>query len=260
MDLEYKFLIGALVLLFILFSIRGISQLVNCRKCKAGCNSKFLGLIATDCKCPKECSKNGKCDKKTGICSCNPGTGGEDCSLKLCTPPDCNKQGICNHETGICDCNQGFKGTACTEITCPKNCSNHGTCDSTNGKCTCHSGYSGHDCSKKECPEANGKVCNGGNNTCNYDNGLCDCKNGSKEDNCSEDIMDKLRNAGVKITDTATKALDYLGHLCPHYSELDANSLKRLYNEAHEIVTGKEKTKAFLKLMGDVYSVCTNSK
>ena len=78
--LEYKIIIGVAVgLLLILIGIRVVTQLVNCGKCKAGCNSKFLGLIATDCKCPNDCSKLGKCDNKTGICKCNPGTGGADC-------------------------------------------------------------------------------------------------------------------------------------------------------------------------------------
>jgi len=52
--------------------------------------------------CPKNCSGNGTCDTKTGVCLCKSGYGGTDCSLTC--PSSC--KGSCDYSTDkvVCKC------------------------------------------------------------------------------------------------------------------------------------------------------------
>jgi hypothetical protein len=119
----------------------------------------YFGLIRKK-KCPNDCSGHGKCDRASGICSCNPGWTGDDCLQQVIK-------------------------------VCPNNCSGHGTCN-PDGTCTCDKGWEGaRDCStptKKECPKnrQTGKVCSGsGQGTCNTKTGICKCTGGYTGDDCS---------------------------------------------------------------------------
>ena len=88
--------------------------------------------------CPggeNSCSSHGQCDPSTGICSCEVGRHGSDCSsefmiyltsklfffkiisllLELNCPGDgtCSNQGTCISSRGTCICNAGFEGNSC---------------------------------------------------------------------------------------------------------------------------------------------------
>lgn len=53
------------------------------------CTKQFQGesceldikMVAFDVKCPQDCLGQGTCNKDTGLCICNPGFGGPDCSM-----------------------------------------------------------------------------------------------------------------------------------------------------------------------------------
>lgn len=59
------------------------------------------------------------------------------------------EQGSCDYQTGICFCDTGFAGTDCSsELLCPDNCNAHGTCKIKDGEaeCRCWPSYSGLAC------------------------------------------------------------------------------------------------------------------
>jgi hypothetical protein len=95
----------------------------------------------TDSVCPDNCSNKGTCTN--GICTCNTGYSGVNCSTPLGCVDNCSNKGTCTN--GICTCNTGYSGVNCSTPVCLDNCSNKGTCN--NGICTCNTGYSGDNCS-----------------------------------------------------------------------------------------------------------------
>ena len=120
------------------------------------------------------CSGNGVCAPGIGgICECNPGFFGNDCS---CTH-DCYNGGSCFQ--GVCLCAPGWRGLDCKHTTCPNDCSNRGTCDGV--RCTCDVGFGGDDCSERRCPNN----CNS-NGLC--DEGVCICNTGFGGQDCGIDV------------------------------------------------------------------------
>ncbi|KAL0242453.1 hypothetical protein GEMRC1_005016 [Eukaryota sp. GEM-RC1] len=74
-------------------------------------NHIFLECIASGCRvrahqCPNACSGNGGCN--SGICDCDPGWTGNDCSIST----GCNDQGVLVE--GNCWCNSNYFGSSCT--------------------------------------------------------------------------------------------------------------------------------------------------
>ena len=161
-------------------------------------------------KCPNDCSKtNGTC--KDGVCSCNSGFTGTDCSgvtdssKKSCLNNCYGNNGVCNTKTGDCSCNSGFTGTDCSSpsvapsvapstpsvspkvapsvapsVSCPDNCSNNGSCN--NGICACYDGFIGTNCSTVTCKSAcsiHGKCVNG-SCSCNFPYSGNNCENKEK--------------------------------------------------------------------------------
>ena len=85
--------------------------------------------------------------------------------------PPCNGNGQCDHTTGLCTCNEGNQGSDCSgnyfnlqstnctkmshytisflELTCPGDCNNAGICNTSTGQCLCTAGRHGPDCSSK---------------------------------------------------------------------------------------------------------------
>ena len=88
----------------------------------------------------------------------------------------CSGKGRCDHKTGECSCASGFVGIACERTRCKNDCSHRGKCismrflaDSTRNHeslqysyqlwdadklygCQCDLGYAGYDCSLRVCP------------------------------------------------------------------------------------------------------------
>ena len=92
-------------------------------------SATILSSLALPCcfGCPNKCSRNGTCTP-LGICSCNNGFTGGDCSIRTCPSAaafsdvadavdvahrnlPCSGKGTCVN--GTCLCSAGFTGTAC---------------------------------------------------------------------------------------------------------------------------------------------------
>nr|BAJ94073.1 predicted protein [Hordeum vulgare subsp. vulgare] len=126
-------------------------QLGSCI-CEPSFQGKFCEIPVS---CPKDCSKRGTCDK--GVCKCDLGYGGDDCSQSVC-PNDCNKltgRGQCSQTEQRCLCAVGFWGLDCSQDNCPNNCLGRGDCQlidrTANNRsintCKCDEGFSLDDCS-----------------------------------------------------------------------------------------------------------------
>lgn len=107
------------------------------------------------------CGGHGTCND--GVCTCNRGYYGEDCSSScpgLSETPDgevleCYGNGSCDKETLTCTCiADTFKSDTCNELravvtnhvgACTESsCNGKGTCQS--GRCVCEDGYGGPEC------------------------------------------------------------------------------------------------------------------
>ena len=136
---------------------------------------------------PGACEPHGSCINETGVCECEAGWGGEDCTswIGIPCPNDCAGNGYCDDSIGVCTCDPGWTGDDCgtwTGFPCPNDCTGHGTCDDVIGICTCDPGWSGSDCSIWEgiaCPND----CSG-NGFCDDLTGVCTCDPGWSGDDC----------------------------------------------------------------------------
>ena len=135
--------------------------------------------------CLNDCGGNGICDE--GICRCEPGFAGADCTISLCVALNrCNGHGRCG-AGGKCFCDPGWRGDGCTaRETCPsaenrarhlEECAGNGVCH--RGRCFCAPGYSGADCAIAAQCAAHG--CSG-NGVC--DRGVCVCQSGWSGPGC----------------------------------------------------------------------------
>ncbi|GBG30332.1 Multiple epidermal growth factor-like domains protein 6 [Hondaea fermentalgiana] len=94
---------------------------------------KSSGKIATDNHGYSECSDNGTCNRRSGLCECNEGFTGKACQRNEC-PSDCNGHGQCqtietfdssynslwdHDQTMVCLCDPGYEGPACERRMCP---------------------------------------------------------------------------------------------------------------------------------------------
>jgi len=142
--------------------------------------------------CPRNCSQQGECDTRLGICHCFTGFHGLDCSHNC--PNDCSKHGSClvaNPEladetalAGSCHCHRGWRGADCSIRTCVE-CGfaeGRGRCNENVAQgapvCECSVGWTGRHCEKRTCP-----------NGCSFHgichNGICDCDGDWKGKDCS---------------------------------------------------------------------------
>jgi len=147
------------------------------------CNSKtglckcFPGYYGINCapqNCAKACSRHGTClvpkGQVVGYCMCHPGWMGETCDEKTCF--DCGfaeGRGRCaDHAKRRCECVNGWEGRHCERRACASGCSGHGVC--VEGKCSCDGDWTGTDCSiERECPNN----CNG-HGQCRFGHCYCD--------------------------------------------------------------------------------------
>merc|ERR1711871_1788221 len=122
----------------------------------------------------------------SGVCFCNPGWKGEDCSAPACKN-DCGgpKRGVCV-KSGQCYCMSGWEGPSCLSRSCPNDCSGHGVCN--NGTCVCEGNFAGSRCDQVACLKLNGVQC-AGNGHCvsvldKSFKAVCQCDTDYVGDNC----------------------------------------------------------------------------
>ncbi|KAK5574983.1 hypothetical protein RB653_010238 [Dictyostelium firmibasis] len=145
--------------------------------------------------CPEDCNNNGLCISKTGICQCNNGFQGTNCSSVVdpgvpCPTSNsslvCSGFGTCNSINGYCTCFVFHNGHDCSLTQCiDPSCSGFGYCNTTNGQCKCDSSHQGTVCSLPfvQCPTSNNADCNGYGN-CNNQTGICACDTGRVGSDC----------------------------------------------------------------------------
>lgn len=114
------------------------------------CDLAYTGLKCQMNTCPSRCSGHGTCIE--GVCVCNLGWDGDDCSkVKLCTPL-CPESWIGD---GVCDpdCNMpkclSDKGDCQNVCICPSAWLGDGSCDQMCNNTVCT--YDGGDCVEEEC-------------------------------------------------------------------------------------------------------------
>ncbi len=129
--------------------------------------------------CGRGC-RHGACDPASGVCVCESGWGGDDCSVAVCAVP-CGEHGRCDALTGRCECMLPWYGTACDRRSCAADCvSPRGTCDTTSGRCVCVEPWYGRACDAARCP-----ACVAPNSRCDNTTGCCTCAPGYEGCDCS---------------------------------------------------------------------------
>ncbi|XP_073449521.1 tenascin-N [Aquarana catesbeiana] len=136
------------------------------------CDEGWEGPDCSTRSCPGNCGENGVCID--GVCQCAEGFTGDDCSIKKCAY-DCGKFGTCVN--GVCVCIEPYGGPACRKKKCLVDCSPHGKC--VDGVCQCAQGYTGVDCKERKCAvdcSPHGKCVDG----------VCQCAEGYTGVDCKE--------------------------------------------------------------------------
>eukprot|EP01012_Entosiphon_sulcatum_P008645 TRINITY_DN14746_c0_g2_i1.p1 TRINITY_DN14746_c0_g2~~TRINITY_DN14746_c0_g2_i1.p1 ORF type:complete len:3710 (+),score=117.93 TRINITY_DN14746_c0_g2_i1:228-11357(+) len=188
-----------------------------------------------DKQCPgtrngQACNGHGSCNSGrdgSGICCCEAGFVGPDCSLQCGTCV----HGSCDTTSGVCACEHGYAGSSC-ELSCPRNTlglicsgSSQGICDEGYlglGICICLDGYLGSAC-EQQCPITEAGLCSG-HGKCGtqavcrcfsspalgyWDGALCDsCLNGWAGTNCSIPCVNGLSSGQTCLCYSGWAGLD----------------------------------------------------
>ena len=138
-----------------------------------------------------ECSGHGKCDRSTGVCTCEDSWMSLDCGIRNLTCPTsiqelaCSGHGTCDGSVGVCECDLGWCGRDCGYrcSKCPGDpvCGGegHGFCNPELGMCQCYRAWEDIDCSKSKCGD-HGIMLPDGSCRCDADwysaikGGICD--------------------------------------------------------------------------------------
>jgi len=165
------------------------------------CNGSALACVCTNstlysgglCDTPVcENCVHGQCIAP-GVCKCNPGWGGDNCStcvpLKGCSPigGGCvDPQNPSIQAPSACLCKNDYTGPLCDQPKCTKSCSPNGECifayaNMTTPICKCKLGWTGDDC--KQCLVYTGcpRTCSQGGCTKPFE---CKCANGDNNPVC----------------------------------------------------------------------------
>ena len=188
------------------------------------CDIYYTGKKCQINNCPGQCSGHGTCIE--GICVCNFGWDGDDCSkIKLCTqlcPESWIGDGFCDPDCNTPKCLQD-KGDCQDICICPNAWLGDGSCDRTCNTTTCE--YDGGDCTKTECSPgcqsemlADG-ICDHECNTelCSLDEGdcafvaTCSCN----QDLLANGICDEDCNVPSCLYDYGDCTLQVPGDNCP---------------------------------------------
>ncbi|XP_009891637.1 PREDICTED: scavenger receptor class F member 2, partial [Charadrius vociferus] len=116
--------------------------------------------------------KHGKCDQKTGKCTCEPNWWGPQCSSSCY----CSHNSQCDQQTGNCLCQPVWWGRGCNnQCSC-----NNSPCEQFTGRCQCRERTFGPRCDRY-CQCYKGKCNRGwGQNWCETK-----CRNGTYGENCA---------------------------------------------------------------------------
>ncbi|CEM13767.1 unnamed protein product [Vitrella brassicaformis CCMP3155] len=169
-------------------------------------------------RCPNLCSNRGVCSM--GVCLCDDGWHGADCSEPLCPGSKCyvmpfnqqavclfcNQRGQCVDGRCVCDPETGFRGEDCSTAMCTGNCSDptdeflaaQGECVDIfpAQQCNCTGKYGGYDCSRLFCLNN----CSGHGNCTG---GVCSCPPSWFGDDCSVFIFTAGANPTLPTSQAA---------------------------------------------------------
>jgi len=188
------------------------------------CDLFYTGKKCQINNCPESCSGHGNCIE--GVCVCNFGWDGNDCSkIKLCTPL-CPQiwigDGVCDPDCDTLDCLQD-KGDCRNVCICPDAWLGDRSCDQVCNNTLCN--YDGGDCVEKECspgcrsvmladgicdPECNTELCGVDEGDCSTIP-TCSCSQNLQGNGvCNEDC-----NVAACLYDYGDCTLQVTGENCP---------------------------------------------
>jgi len=183
------------------------------------CEAGWRGATCAEAECASDCSGRGSC--LNGVCACDQGFTGVDCSTHTSSacPDSCSGHGNCavaGSRTPICLCHSRFVGVTCAlEVGCPTDCNDNGRC--VDGECMCYRGYSGEAC-EAFCPHNCTLALNflgsyTSRGRCSMDH-RCICKEGFSGPDCSQECPSRCFGHGECVDGECVCRDGYEGYDC----------------------------------------------